>query len=74
MDDARTHLRERIREAGGVTRVAQAVGCHRATIYRHLAGGDLEPEYRMGLRAALPDVPAEVWAALYAPAPTKVAP
>lgn len=53
-----------------MTRVAELVGCHRTTLYRHLAGGDLEPQYRAALRAALPDVPDQVWASLYAPAPS----
>lgn len=58
--------------AGGVAHVAARVGCHRGTLYRHLAGADLDPEYRAALREALPDVPDEVWAGLYAPAPGAV--
>jgi len=67
MDQARLELRQAIQAAGGVEAVATAMGVHYTTLYRYLAGGDMEPERRKALRAALPKVPARVWADLYAP-------
>lgn len=67
MDEARLTLREHITHAGGVSAVARELGVARSTLYRFLAGGDLEAPRRAALRALLPRVPLKVWADLYAP-------
>lgn len=71
MDTARLQLRQAIREAGGVAAVAERAQIHFTALYRMLAGRDLEAPSRARLRAALPSVPAEVWADVWAPLPSE---
>lgn len=64
---ARDAIRSAIKDAGGVYAVAQQSEVHFTQIYSFLRGGQLRPENAGKLRAALPDVSAEVWADIAAP-------
>ena len=66
---ARDHIRQAIRDAGGVYAVAERSGVHFTRIYAFLRGGNMEPSNAGRLRAELVSVPAEVWAECLAPAP-----
>lgn len=64
---AREAIKVAIKAADGVYAVAQRAGIHFTQIYSFLRGGNLRPDNAGKLRAALPDVPAEVWADIAAP-------
>jgi hypothetical protein len=66
---ARDHIRQAIKEAGGVYAVAYRSGVHFTRIYAFLRGGSMEPTNAGRLRAELEAVDAEVWAEILAPAP-----
>lgn len=56
-----------MKEAGGVYAVAKEAGLHFTQVYAFLRGASLRPDNAGKLRAALPSVPAEVWADVAAP-------
>lgn len=64
---ARETIKNAMKERGGVYAVAAATGLHFTQVYAFLRGASLRPENAGKLRAALPDVPAEVWADVAAP-------
>lgn len=55
----------------GVYGVWDMSGVHFTRIYAFLAGGSLGEENAGKLRAALPEVPAELWADAFAPLPSE---
>lgn len=69
---AREQIKAAMKVAGGVYAVAERTGLHFTQVYGFLRGGNLRPENAGRLRAALSDLPDEVWADVGAPLPDAV--
>jgi hypothetical protein len=64
MDTIRSRqlIREHLRERGTVAGLAEAIGCHKITLFHWFAGRtNLGTKTLARMREELPDVPAEVW-------------
>jgi hypothetical protein len=66
-NQARDQIRQAIKQAGGVYEVSERSGVHFTRIYAFLRGAMMEPDNAGKLRAELADLPAEVWANIFAP-------
>ncbi len=64
---ARDRIKKAIKDAGGVYAVAGRSGVHFTRVYAFLRGSGMESKNASRLRAALPDVAADVWADVFAP-------
>ena len=68
MNEARQIVSDAIRSRG-VPALARESGVHFTRLYAFLKGANLDPDNSGKLRAALVEVPDDVWLALCAPVP-----
>lgn len=66
---ARDHIRQAIKDKGGVYKVAERTGIHYTRIYAFLRGSGMEADNASRLRAELSELSADVWADVFAPMP-----
>lgn len=66
---AREEIKAAIDRHGGVYALAEATSLHFTQIYAFLRGGGMKEPNAGRLRAALPELDAELWADAFAPMP-----